>query len=114
MPDLEVGQNRPTLVNIRNAWDSAQGGSADRRPSNPAGRAAEGSSTHSGDGVATAFTVTHNAGFTPSRVELTPTTAAAAAAHYISAKTTTTFVITFAAAPANAANNVKFEWVAYK
>lgn len=114
MADLEVGANRSTLDSIADAWDTAQGGSVDRRPSNPAGRVKEGSSTHSGNASATTFTVTHGAGFQPSRVELTPTTAAAAAVHWVTIPNATTFVINFAAAPANATDNIKFDWAAVK
>lgn len=70
-----------------------------------------GSSTFTGDAATVAFVVTHGAGFTPSQVVISPTTAAAAAAAYVSAKTSTTFTITFSAAPASAADNVKFDWI---
>lgn len=114
MADLEVGANRSTLVAIRDAWDTAQGGSVGRRPSNPGGAVKEGNSTHSGNSSATTFTVTHAAGFTPSRVGLTARTAAAAGAHWVTIPNSTTFVINFAAAPATATDNIKFDWVAYK
>lgn len=114
MPDLEVGGNRATLVANAAAWDTAQGGSVGRRPSSPSGRTKEGSSTHSGNASATTFTVTHGAGFQPSRVELTPTTAAAAPAHWVTIPNATTFVINFAAAPPNATDNIKFDWIVYK
>ena len=50
----------------------------------------------------------------PVGVELDPTTAAAAAAHWVTIPNATTFVINFVAAPANATDNIKFTWVAYK
>lgn len=116
MADIVVGANRTTLDTIADAWDTAQGGSVGRRPTGGGGlgQAKEGNSTHSGTGAATTFTVTHAAGFQPSRVELDPNTAAAAAAHWVTIPNATTFVINFAAAPASGTDNIKFTWVAYK
>ncbi len=111
MPDIVVGGNRTTLQNIADAHDASVGGDVGRRPSSGGGASKRGSSTHSGDGAAVAFVVTHNAPFTPTKVlALTPRTAAASALHSVTAITATNFTITFAVAPANAANNVKFDW----
>lgn len=72
---------------------------------------ATGSSSHSGDAAAVAFTVTHGFGSAPSQVLVSPTSSAAAAAHYVSAKTSTTFTVTFSAAPAAGTNNITFDWL---
>lgn len=72
-----------------------------------------GTMTASGNAALTAFTQAHGLAAAPSNVQLTPASSAASAAHWVSAKGATTFTVTFAAAPASAANNLVFDYVAY-
>jgi hypothetical protein len=65
----------------------------------------------SGTGAATQFNIPHGLGATPSRYTAIP--ASAAAVGFYATANATNIVITFASAPANAANNVSVAWTAH-
>lgn len=75
---------------------------------------ASGSSTFSGDGTITTFTVAHGAGYTPAQVLVTATSADAAANYYITNKTSTGFDVVFITAPPAGTGNIKLDWVVKK
>lgn len=68
-----------------------------------------GKATLSGDGATTAFTIAHGMGAAPAWVSVTPGSAAAGAAHHVTADATNV-TVTFAAAPASAADNLVLYW----
>lgn len=114
MADIEVGQNRSTLTDIaasKRATPAAV--AAGFKDAKDALEGNKGTLTATGNAVLTAFTVTHGLEKAPTNIQLTPLTAAAAATHWVSARTATEFIVTFGAAPAAAAENVKIDWVAY-
>lgn len=84
----------------------------DGQPTRDAFEGKKGSSTHSGTGATTGpFNILHGLGQVPSQIILTATSVAAGAVHSAT-KDGTNISVTFAAAPANAANNITFDWVA--
>lgn len=70
----------------------------------------KGQATFTGDASAVAFVVAHGLGVIPSNIQITATTAVAAATKYVSARDATNFTVTFTAAPASGASNIKFDW----
>jgi hypothetical protein len=76
----------------------------------------KGTATLSGDGSTTEFTVTSSFASAPGTISITPTSQAAALANFFtSAKSTTGFTVEAAGAiPPAGANNITFDWVAYK
>lgn len=75
------------------------------------GDMASGRATLSGTGSATAFTIAHGLGGTPSSVRVTPGSSAASGAFYATADATN-ITVTYTAAPASGANNVVLNWQA--
>lgn len=72
----------------------------------------QGTATFSGDGVTTAFTITHGLTYgTLNWYEVTPTSAAAGATRSLSTGTGT-IVVTFTVAPVLGTNNITFNWYA--
>lgn len=115
MADIAVGGNRSTLTTIAGDWNTAANTlDPARRPSGGLGRTKRGTYAGNGDGSTTQFTVTHGAGFTPTRVDLEPRSQVSAAVHWYSNLTATTFRINFAAAPAAGTGNVTFDWTVSK
>ncbi len=74
------------------------------------GGLASGTYTTNGNGVTTAFVVTHGQGFAPSQVLISPNKADSWEKHWVSAHNSTTFTITFDVAPSSGTNNVSFDW----
>jgi hypothetical protein len=70
-----------------------------------------GSSVQSGDGATVAFNIAHGLEATPTWWNVQAASTAAGAVHAVTA-TSTNLVVTFAAAPANAADNLTFKWEA--
>lgn len=104
MADIAVGGNRTTLTTIAGDVNTALNTlDPNRRPSGGTGKTKRGTFSDTGDAAKTFITITHGAGFTPTRADIQPTSAAAAAAHWVSNFTATTFRLNWAAAPANAA-----------
>jgi hypothetical protein len=68
-----------------------------------------GTSTQSGNAVTTVFNIAHGMGTTPTKMIVTPGTVAAAATYFVTA-TSTNIVITYSAAPPNAASNLIWYW----
>lgn len=66
-----------------------------------------------GDGVTLTFQVTHNCGFTPTVVIVSPFGADGAGDFYTTNYTTTTFDVVYLVAPTVGANNVKINFAAY-
>ena len=116
MADIAVGGNRSTLTTIAGDWNTAANSlDSQRRPNGGEGKTKRGSYTGNGTGAATTFTVTHNAGFTPTRAtKLVPRNAASAIGAWASNFTATTFVINTATAIASGTGNVQYDWTVAK
>lgn len=71
-----------------------------------------GDATFSGDASATAFDIAHGLSSTPTVYEVQPTSSEAAKEHYVSGVDDTNITVTFASAPADASDNVTFNWSA--
>jgi len=114
MADIEVGQNRPTLVaqnDLKKATPAAI--AAGFKDAKDPFEGTKGVMTKTGDASAVTFTQAHGLLAAPSGVSLTARTQVAAAIHWVSARDATTFTVSFASAPASAANNIVFDWVAF-
>jgi hypothetical protein len=83
----------------------------DGAPTRDAFEGKKGTITFSGTGAQTAFNIPHGLGVAPAQAFASPVTVAASALHTVT-KTSTNIVITFAAAPANAVDNIVIDWLA--
>lgn len=77
------------------------------------GNAVSDTTTASGDGSTTTFTLTHGLGTTPAGVDVTPLTAAAAGDFYVSAVRSNDLDITYSSAPASGTDNLEWHATAF-
>jgi hypothetical protein len=101
--------NAAGLQTIGTGYRAGVGNPAGRRPRDVQ-EDRTGQATFTGDAAATAFVVAHGMGSIPSNIQITATTAVAAASKYVSSRDATNFTVTFTAAPAAGASNIKFDW----
>ena len=103
---MVTGDNATALQTNKTNWEARSGAPTTRRPKDTI-EAAVATITKSGDGTTTVFTYAHGLSAAPAHVFLQEKTAVAQALHFATWDATNV-TITFAAAPANAANNIVF------
>lgn len=69
------------------------------------------STTASGDGAATTFSLTHSLGVAPSQATVQPTSSAANGNFYVSDKTSSSVDITYGTAPTSGTDNLTYDLV---